>query len=493
LARLYGIVESDQDNQITADILQPGELGGQNVSERARASLVDRVGGTKGLQRAEAAADAVHNVRNGDISETFERLMKKQAGTKLDTTKEKLSALSDQCMRKLSGLWELRQILASLKLVAESSMQAIMSKINGLQELMQPHEEILAEATEQLQQLEERGWLHHVYNRLLIGRVAASIEESGQAAINYELQIAACTIAVEDFLTPLLGYLDRKLAWLSAWGQKLRLLSQSFKQKADNIAQGSTSLNGLLGFELTTAEYLHNQFAEYLNQIGGKEKFAFELLSRFLTKNESLASLPEASIEECEEAFTSVCDDVFGPMVGNTDVVSEFKRLYPDNNTQERIFEQSMLQSEGRLPTTGEVNQQVPWLKVVSVPRPEHAEWARQLCEKVDKKAGKCEVTVDSDPDTITVMQLRGNISLTPFIKRLEPPDDPEHWARIVSRAPEPATALMIGPNPTARQFRRVLAKAIAADLLTADDNGCFVLKCPYGKTLRASGKNLLG
>jgi hypothetical protein len=483
LARLYRIVESDQDNQITADMLKPNEFDGENIPDRTRASFTDRLEGTRGLQRAAAAADAIDDMRNNDIGETFEPLMQKQARIKLDAVKEKLSALSDQCMRKLSGLWESRQILAFLKLGAESSLQAVVSKINNLQELVQPHEEILAEATEQLQQFEERGWLYRVYNRLLIGRVAVSFEESGQAALNCDLQIAACTIAVEDFLTPLLEYLDCKLAWLSDWGQKLQLLSQSFRQKAENVEQESTSLSSLPGFELTTSEYLLHQFSQYLNRLGDKEGFASESLSRFLTKNDSLAGLPEAPIAECEELFTSACDELFRPMIGNTDVVSEFKRLYPDNNTQEKIFEQLILQSEGRLSTTGEVNHQVPWLKVVSVPRLEHAEWARQLCEKVDKKAGKWEVAVHSNPDTIAVMQLRGSISLTPFIKRIEPSDNPEQWTKIVSHAPEPASALMVGPNPTARQFRRVLAKAIAADLLTEDD-GSFALKCPYGKTL---------
>jgi hypothetical protein len=488
LARLYGIIESDQDNQITADMLKPDDFD-EYVPDRAKASLADRLEGTRGLQRAATAADAVKNMRSSDIPETFEPLIKKQAGIKLHTVREKLDALSNQYMRRLSGRWELGQILAFLKLVAESSQQAIMGKINNLQELIKPHEEILTEASEQLQQLEESSWLHRVYNGLLIGRIAASLEESGQAGINFELQIAACMTAIEDFLTPLVEYLDRKLAWLSAWGQKLQLLSQSFKQKADNITQESTSLSSPPGFELTTAEYLQNQFSQYLSQLGDKKGFALDLLSRLLTNYDSLAGLPEASTQECEEVFTSVCNNVFTPMVSHMDVVSEFKRLYPDPHTQEKIFEQVILRSEGRLSTTGEVNQQKSWLKIVSVPASEYAEWARQCCEKVDKKAGKWEIAVHSDPDTITVMQLRGDISLTPFIKRLEPPDDPEHWAKTVSRAPDPPSALMVGPNPTPRQFRRVLAKAIAADLLTVDNNGCFVLKCPRGKTL-ALGKD---
>ncbi|MFC1635463.1 hypothetical protein ACFL5Z_11525 [Planctomycetota bacterium] len=488
-ARLCGIIESDQDNQITADMLKFDDFDGENLLDRAKAIFAGPLESTRGLQRAAIAADAVNNIRSSDIPETFEPLMKKQAGIKLHTVIKKLDTLSSQLMRRPPGLWELRQIFDILKRVSESSQRAVMDNINSLQELIKPHEEILTEASEQLQVLEESSRLNQVYNRLLISRVTASLEESGQAAIYVDLQIAACTTAVEDFLTPLVEYLDQKLAWLSAWGQKLQQLSHSFKQKADNIVQESTSLSSPPGFELTTAEYLHNKFSQYLKQLGDKEGLALNLLNRLLTKYDSLAGLPEASIQECEEVFKSVCNDVFAPMVQIMDVVSEFKKLFPDPHTQEKIFEQVILRSEGRLSTTSEVNHQTSWLKIVSVPKSEYTGWACQCCEKVDKKAGKWEVAIHSDPDTITVMQVRGDISLTPFIKRLEPPDDSEHWAKIVSRAPDPPSALMVGPNPTPRQFRRVLAKAIAADLLTINGNGEFVLKGPRGNTL-ALGKD---
>jgi hypothetical protein len=48
--------------------------------------------------------------------------------------------------------------------------------------------------------------------------------------------------------------------------------------------------------------------------------------------------------------------------------------------------------------------------------------------------------------------------------------------------AADPVSAIGVGPNPTERQFRRVLAKAIASELLTIEDKGCLAFHPSLGE-----------
>lgn len=265
---------------------------------------------------------------------------------------------------------------------------------------------------------------------------------------------------------------------------KLAQVAQICENKANGVAAKPTILKVPLGIELTTPEYLNDYFQDYVNKQGGEDRFTASLLNHFLQKYGSLAFLADASLEEYEEAFTAVCEDVFCPDIENTDVISEFKRLFPDRNKQRRIIRQLIKQSEGRLRTTGEVNKPVTWLKGANVSSSEHADWLREILESVDKKPGKWEVAVHNDPDQIVIAQLRGGISLQPFIDRIAPPDNPEGWAIMVDRAPDPVSVLIVRPNPTQRQFKRVLAKAIANGQLTVDEDCCYILSSSSGQPL---------
>jgi hypothetical protein len=359
-----------------------------------------------------------------------------------------------------------------------------MEKIKELQEFLQPHDQIIAEASEQTDRLQKSNWLIRMVNLPLINRLAYSLETSGIAAISYQLQIAACEIAVNNVLMPLIDYLDRRSTWLSGMNHKLAQVAQICENKANSVAAKPTILKVPLGFELTTPEYLDNYFEDYVKKQGGEDKFAAYLLNHLLQKYGSLSFLADASLEEYKEVFTNVCEDFFRPDIESTDVISEFKRIYPDRVKQHRIIRQLIKQSEGRLRITGEVNKPVSWFKAANVSSAEYADWLRKILERVDKKQGKWEVAVHNDPDQIVIGQLRGGISLQPFIKRVAPPDNPEGWAKMITHAPDPVSVLIVMPNPNRRQFQRVLAKAIVNGQITIGENGCFVLSSLSGQPL---------
>lgn len=484
LARQNGMIESDQDNQITKTVMHPAEFGNEDIAEIATAGFTDRIGNCRGLERAIAADNSARAILNSDIPQTYQSSMQKQTQAHLKTVINILEKNLKQMMRTFHGIWEAQRCYGFLKLIAERSLQSLMGKARELEEFKQPHEQILADASDRQNTLAQSRWWVRFGNSLLIRRLASDLEQSGLAVINYQLQIAACDIGVNDLLIPLLDYLDRTFNWLCGMSQKFSQAAQIFDNKADGIAAEPTTSNVPLGIELTTPEYLNDYFRDYVSRQGGIEKFSAYLLSRFLSKHGSLAFLAEASMEECTEVFTEICNDILRLEIETTNVISEFKRLYPDKNKQRRIIEQLIKQSEGRLLITGEVNESVVWLKAANVTSAEDAEWLREILESVDKKQGKWQVVVDKDADRISIAQLRGEIALQPLLDRLLTRDDPETWAMLVDRAPDPVSVLIVRPNPSIRQFRRELVKAIVNKQITVDENGCYILSCSTGEIL---------
>jgi hypothetical protein len=484
LARQYSIIESEEDNQITRMIMHPAELGNEDVVERTRASFLDRVRHSQGMQRAIGADSSLKSILNGDITTTYEPCMHKQAQMHTKVTINKLEKHLITTMRTTYGLWESQYLFGSLKLIVERSFQSLLEKEKELKEYQRPHEQILAEASERVNILHQNNRLINSFNYPLIRRLSMSLEESGQAAIGYQLQIAACQIAANDVLMPLLDYIDCKLAWLSGMNHNLIQVAQICENKAEGVAAKPTILNVPLGIELATPEYLNNSFQNHVDKLGGKDKFATYLLSQFLKKHGSLALLADASIEEYEEAFTAVCEDIFRPDTENTDVISEFQKLYPQKSKQRKIIERLIKESEGGLRTTGESSNSVVWIKGANVTSHEHVEWLREILEKVDKKPSKWEVAVHNDPDRIGIAQLRGSISLQSLIDRIAPSDDPEGWAKIIDIAPDPVSVLIVGPNPSPRQLRRVLVKAIADGQLNVDEKGRYILNSSNSEPL---------
>ena len=62
----------------------------------------------------------------------------------------------------------------------------------------------------------EQGRLRRSMSFQAIRAVNMMLEVSGRAMINYQLQIAACTVAAEDVLAPLNDFVEQKLAELMA-------------------------------------------------------------------------------------------------------------------------------------------------------------------------------------------------------------------------------------------------------------------------------------
>lgn len=156
--------------------------------------------------------------------------------------------------------------------------------------------------------------------------------------------------------------------------------------------------------------------------------------------------------------------------------MQELLRLYGDSQIQQ-ILHNRIQESEGRLLTEGEVNERISWVKVCGIPPGEDCERMRKRLERLDKKPAKWHVVVDSDPDSITFAQMRDQITFTTFIDRIEPTDDSEGWKQLIDSAVKPDSAIMIGPNPMERPFKRVLAKAIVIGRLEHKKGLGFVFK----------------
>jgi hypothetical protein len=406
-----------------------------------------------------------------------------QARSMFDAAKESLKRLLDQILREPQGLSKAAMFLQFLLMIIERSRGAVAEKLSELQEYLAPHEQAVAEASEQLQELVQQSWLKQTTSFQLIKAINLALEESGRATINYQLQMAACNIAIQDVLMPLSDSVEQMLAGLLSTRQRLAEFARHCTNTAKSKAGTVDELKVPVGLELVNAEYVDSWFAGCVDRSGGQESFVANLRGFFLQKYESLAALIDLSPEQMEENLVGLCRSVFEPTAENTNVVAEFQRVYDDEAIQQRILSELISEGEGRVLIEGEVNRSVAWVKTANVPLEQDTEGTRWALENADHKPGKWQVAPNpDDPETFSMVQLRGNISLTPLIKRLNIPDDYESWKLLVAVAAHPPSALTVSPNPTPRPFRRVLAKAIAAGLLTVDEKHDFVFRSSTGE-----------
>jgi hypothetical protein len=482
LARHAGLVETELDTAVTRRILQSRELGTSCI-QKANSSLTDQLGKTKGYDRAETAENAVATILDEEIPNVLVPAMRRQAQEDAESAIETIESHLRQAMKTPSGVSQVQTVFTAVRTAAESSREIISNKEADIEGFIEPHHQILAEVSEQFQQAREGGALARVLNALLVRRLAATMEQSGRALISSTLELEACRIAVQEFLARVMDYLDGRLAWLTLYRQKLVRTSQSCASKATAIAQAPTTCAVPNGEELASVENLRKRFAEYLAENGGAEQFRAHIRSLFLEQHGSFGTLAEAPDDDVLEILTALGHGLFEPVFKAMNVYDEFQRLYPDERSRKQMGLLRMQESEGRLIVDGEVNKSVVWIKAANVPCDAARTYFQGLLEGLDKKPGKWNISVSDDAETISFAQLRGGISLTPFIERIALPDTPEGWRRAIAQAVHPGTAIMVPPNPNLRQIKRVLAKAIVTGLLTAREEE-FVVTDPTGKEL---------
>ena len=121
-------------------------------------------------------------------------------------------------------------------------------------------------------------------------------------------------------------------------------------------ANGPDVFDVPVGVELATPAYIDAWFGRYVARSGGPENLAAALRGQFLQQYESFACLTEMSTQEIEEALGRLCRAEFESAVAHLNVLAEFRKIYPDEQTQQQIMAELIGQTEGRLLMEGEVN-----------------------------------------------------------------------------------------------------------------------------------------
>jgi hypothetical protein len=155
LARRLKIVESDDEN-LTTTMLAHSSESGEDAAEGAKASFEDRSAGCRGLEDAVVAEESLRTVINNEIPQVYEPQIIHQANAQAEAVIEALDAYQQQALRDHDGLSRCQHVLSNVALVVQQSKESLAEKARELRELAQPHEEIVAEATEQVGRLQQR-------------------------------------------------------------------------------------------------------------------------------------------------------------------------------------------------------------------------------------------------------------------------------------------------------------------------------------------------
>jgi hypothetical protein len=482
LVRIMGIVENEDENLITKQILIADGFGGEDLRQRALASFADRTDKSQGPADLQNILDSIYNIVNSDIESVYKPLMKDKAMQHFNLAIETVSKFLEQSTKKPDGLMRIQHGLQSIKIVLEKASESISQKINGLQEQLQPHEEIIAETYEKNQQLSQMNFAVRAFLFFTMRNMVQTLLESGKALISYCIELAVCEIALQEVVIPLLDEIDSKLGWILAEIEKLHKIEKFCNNEAEQLINHPTIFSAPVGLELTDREFLENKFQEYIEEANGEENFKNNMRLSFLNKYESFSILFQASMNEIIDLFNDFGSTKYKPDVIATDVLDEL--FQKDRRTIQEIFARIIPQCDGRVQVQGQANEYVPRIKVASVPSEKHVPVVTELLENFDSNSGKWQVVVNpADRDSFNLVQVRSRISLTQFIDRINLPDTYESWKMLIENAVDPVAVTIAGPNPSNRQLKRILAKAIICGLLTEAKNG-FMLKTFTGESI---------
>ena len=484
LSRNQSIMETEDDNLLTSDIIRPEELGRENVTRLAQESIQDRVSESRGFQKALQLDEAIADTLNHDIPSFYEPAMQKKAQQKYEDTCRKINVHIQQNLQTATGMSGSLQMLTALRQIVEDSLHVIrQKKIPEIEGFLMPHQMVIADASEQIGQLQHRGFLTRLMSVFLIRQLISDLEESGLAAVSHQLELTCCQVADSQFLSPLIEIIDKNIGLLASTLQKTQNIAQASYIQAGRLAAENTIDLNPNGLEITSPQYLQNYFQEYLKNNGGSDRVCKHLQGLFLDQNGSMEVFLKTPQAELHDKLCQLAETIFEPVVKSTTVWDEVIKTFPDNHTRQKLFTKLIRHSEGRVLTEDAPGQNVIWVKTANVPDKSLIEPIRKLLESLDKKPGKWEVAFHDDIDTISIGQTRGAISLNPFIRRLGIPDNPIGWKALAEKAIDVVGALIIPPNPNLQQFKRVMAKAVITDLITEKD-GHFHLNRPNTEPL---------
>ena len=484
LARNERLLETKDDNLLTSDIIRPEELGRESVIRQCHESIRSRVAGSHGWQRALQWDAALADALNHDIPSYYEPAMQKQAQLRLRTVSETITTHLEQSLRTAADLARAQRELEALRQIVNESLDVLrQDKIPEIEAFLVPHQMVLAEASEQIGRIQQANFLTRWLSVPLIRRIAAELQESGLAAIGHQLELSCCRIADTDLLTGLLEFLDGRIGWLASGQRKIENIAETCAAQLNSLITADTTPDNPNGYELTTPPYLAQFFQGYLANHGGPASFIEQLRRLFMETHGSMEVCLETPQAQLQDMLGQLIGPVFEPVVNSTTVWQEFEKTHPNVHIRQEMISQLIRHSAGRVIAEDSAGESVTWVKTANVPDASLVEPVRQMLEALDRKGGKWEVAVHDDIDTVSLGQLRGAISLSPFLRRLAIPDNEVGWRALAGQAIDVISVLIIPPRPNLRQFRRVLAKAVAADLITVQ-KGEFCLRRPQGQPL---------
>ena len=478
LAETCGLIESDDRNEVSGPLLQT-QVDGEPVLERARNLLSDLVESARGSKDVIAAYQgALEDFRQGIQPDDFEPAIKAQARRRRKNAVEALEQSFYQMQKTPEGLQVALRCVTLVQRIVAQSREAILNKKEGLHQLSQSLADNIAEATERWEQWTRASWFAQRIRFILPHQVAAVLAESVPMLVETELQIAVCDAALDEFITPVLDWLQKKQVELQLHRQNIQAAQTSFGQLAQKNLHKSSKMTTPVGVDLTDREgYLPDFCQMLLQRLGGPDQLNRDLLARLLDQHGSLADLVATSAQGLCEIFVDVIQEAFKPLIASCNVITELERLFPTEQDKDQLFQECIRQSEGSLPIVPEVDYPEVCVKVVGVPDADHLDNIRSRCERLSPKSSAWEGVLHHDRDRICLVQIRTHLRLSPLIRMFEPAGrkELEEYAR---RSPYPASTVMIGPQPNDRQLKLVLAKALACDLLHYDAAEGYLLHC---------------
>ena len=482
-ARFLGIIESEADNQLTHTVIRPRDLDGESAAQRVESIFDDHIAGTRGLNGAITRRQAIESINGRDFPTRIEPAMIDQARSIRDKVTNAISEQVADRMRQMTGVAQAVALLQAFLHILSLSRESLAAKGAAIRQQLEPHETVIGECVERLEAIRKLPWIIRWWHFFTIRQINQVLSQSGRYVLRRHAELRAIEIAQSMVLKDLGHHVDRKLAEVMAVQSRLTQVRAWAGQQADRQVDSDDSFWAPLGHELADRSFLEQLHQDVIKDEGGPERLTDRLLAEFLGTDRTLTALGPLAETEIQTILESLCEEPFRRAAERLDVLDVYASRYSDTQVCQGLIRQRIHESRSAVPIVGAARDGGR-IKIAMVPDANRAAWLAEILEAVDEDDSPWHIVSSQDSSTVMFLQVRNGLSLAPFIHE-DDEDDPANWAQLLSRAPDPVSALIPNVRPTREQLQRVVLKGLVTGHIRHNTQQGYLLELPNGPTER--------
>lgn len=455
-----GIEQGPANNKALNDLLRMPHHGGARADDIAVAFFSEHIRGTKYLKKAQTASRAYEVARTQRI-EPFTACAMMNAKEKAAQFKSTIGEMVENALKDIRGITRVKEILSAIKNRVTGYVSDNRRQQNYQQKRLDVSKRKIAVVNNRLAKIGTQGLLGKTVRPFSICKIIRTLVRECPTALPLETECKGRGV-LNDYLYPeIMKELNSQFNSIQLKEEKITSVESLLGMDMERLHHLDPVFQAPCGLEIVNRDYLQTKVNEFARVDGGWEPIITTHFNKLLTRYKSLDVLTQMDAAEFRDVLKGYGLEQFQTKVEALDVWTEFNKTCGSESIVKGQIELLIKQSRGLLPTYGEVNKEVPWLKMFLAPSTAAQHELEQLIKDSDQESGSWTGLEWKNPNCIVFFQYRPMISLSTMIQKTKEQTKLRRWY-----GSDPYIATVPLPGCSEAELATVVAKAILSNQL---------------------------